>query len=57
MTPLSGVLLSVLLGAIPMALYAVVLTWFDRYEKEPWPLMFGVVLWGAVLAAASALIS
>ena len=56
MTPLSGVLLSVLLGAIPMALYAVVLTWFDRYEKEPWPLMFGVFLWGAVVAAGSALI-
>ncbi len=56
MSALSGLLLSVLFGVGPMALYAIILTWFDRYEKEPPWLMFGVFLWGAIIAAGSALI-
>ncbi len=51
-----GVLLSIFLGVVPMALYALVLTWFDRYEKEPPLLLFGVFMWGAIVAAGSALI-
>jgi len=51
-----GVLLSIFLGVAPMALYALALTWFDRYEKEPPLLLFGVFMWGAIVAAGSALI-
>jgi RsiW-degrading membrane proteinase PrsW (M82 family) len=49
-----GIILSIFLGLTPMALYAVVLTWFDRYEREPLWLMVAVFLWGAVVAAGSA---
>ncbi len=48
--------LSVLLGIVPMVIFAVVLTWFDRYEKEPPLLVIGVFLWGLIVAAGSALI-
>lgn len=51
-----GILLSLLFGVIPMVIYAAILTWFDRYEKEPPLLLFGVFLWGAIVAAGSALI-
>jgi len=53
---LFGIALSMLCGIIPMAIYATILTWFDRYEKEPVWLMLGVFLWGAIVAAGSALI-
>ncbi len=52
----SGIFLSVLFGIVPMAIYAAVLTVFDRYEKEPPLLMLGVFLWGFIVAAGSALI-
>jgi protease PrsW len=48
--------LSVVLGIGPMVVFAVVLTWFDRYEKEPPLLMIGVFLWGLIVAAGAALI-
>ena len=51
-----GIGLSTLLGIGPMTLYAVLLTFFDRYEKEPPLLMFGVFMWGMIVAAGSALI-
>lgn len=51
-----GILLAAFLGIIPMALYAVVFTWFDRYEKEPLWLMLAVFVWGAVVAAGSAFV-
>lgn len=53
---LLGILLAGFLGIVPMALYAVLVTWFDRYEKEPLWLMFAVFLWGAVVSAGSAFI-
>jgi RsiW-degrading membrane proteinase PrsW (M82 family) len=53
---LVGILLAVILGLLPMSLYAVVITWFDRYEKEPLWLMFAVFAWGAIVAAGSAFI-
>jgi RsiW-degrading membrane proteinase PrsW (M82 family) len=56
MNLLMGIALSLVLGIGPMALYAVMLTWFDRYEKEPPLLMFGVFMWGLIVAAGSALI-
>jgi protease PrsW len=56
LTIATGIVLSVLFGIVPMALYAAVLTVFDRYEKEPPLLMLGVFLWGLIVAAGSALI-
>jgi RsiW-degrading membrane proteinase PrsW (M82 family) len=44
-------------GFIPFAtalLFAYVLYWLDRYEKEPVLLLGGVFLWGAIVAAGSA---
>jgi protease PrsW len=35
-------------------LFAYILYWLDRYEKEPLLLLGGVFLWGAVVAAGSA---
>ncbi len=38
-----------------MALFfAYLLHWFDRYEREPFLLLFGVFLWGAIVSAGSA---
>jgi RsiW-degrading membrane proteinase PrsW (M82 family) len=51
-----GVILSVLFGVIPMALLAVILTLFDRYEKEPPWLLAGVFMWGAIVAAGAAFV-
>jgi RsiW-degrading membrane proteinase PrsW (M82 family) len=31
-----------------MLFYAVVFWWFDRYEKEPLPLLIAAFIWGAV---------
>jgi RsiW-degrading membrane proteinase PrsW (M82 family) len=53
---LIGILLAGFLGITPMAIYAIVITWFDRYEKEPLWLMIAVFVWGAVVAAGSAFI-
>ncbi len=53
---LIGLLFSAFMGLVPMSIYAVVMTWFDRYEKEPLWLMIGVFLWGAIVAAGSAFI-
>ncbi|MBI3761183.1 MAG: PrsW family intramembrane metalloprotease [Chloroflexi bacterium] len=51
------VLLSCLLGIVPMVVYAFVLWSFDRYEKEPWGLLLAAFLWGFVPSAAIALIA
>jgi RsiW-degrading membrane proteinase PrsW (M82 family) len=56
MAIVTGIVLSVLFGIFPMAIYAAILTLFDRYEKEPPLLMLGVFLWGLIVAAGSALI-
>ncbi|MDW8326791.1 MAG: PrsW family intramembrane metalloprotease [Anaerolineales bacterium] len=53
---LLGISLSTLLGLGPMMIYAFILTWFDRYEREPFWLMTVVFLWGAIVAAGSAFI-
>jgi RsiW-degrading membrane proteinase PrsW (M82 family) len=47
---------SFLLGFIPMLLFAWVVYWVDRYEKEPVILLSGVFLFGAVIAAGAAFI-
>jgi len=49
-----GLLLSILAGFLPMLLYAWLVYFMDRYEKEPGKLLGGVFLWGAVVAAGGA---
>ena len=47
---LLGIILSLLASGIATALYAWLVWWLDRYEKEPWWLLALVFLWGAVPA-------
>jgi protease PrsW len=51
-----ALILSFLLGFIPMLGFAAIIYWLDRYEKEPLLLLGGVFTWGAVIAAAGAFI-
>jgi RsiW-degrading membrane proteinase PrsW (M82 family) len=37
-------------GILPMVFYALILWWFDRYEKEPAGLLVAAFLWGAIPA-------
>lgn len=39
-----------------MLVFAYVVYWIDRYEKEPLTLLGGVFLWGAIIAAGAAFI-
>lgn len=50
------VLLILFLSFGPMILYAMALWWFDRYEKEPLPLLIAAFLWGAIPSIILALI-
>lgn len=43
-------------GFVPMFLFAYILYWLDRYEKEPLMLLGAVFLWGVVVAAGGAYI-
>lgn len=47
---------SILLSFGFALLYASILYWMDRYEKEPKKLLFGAFFWGAVIAAFVAMI-
>ena len=47
---------AILLSFIPAILYAWVIYWIDRYEKEPRVLLWGVFIWGAVVAAGASYI-
>jgi RsiW-degrading membrane proteinase PrsW (M82 family) len=51
-----NVLIAILAGLGLAVVYAFIVWWFDRYEKEPWPLLVGVFVWGAVPAVILALI-
>lgn len=53
---IAGVILSILVGFVPMLAFAYVVYWTDRYEKEPVALLGGVFLWGAIIAAGAAFI-
>lgn len=44
------------LSFVPAFIYASILYWLDRYEKEPKRLLFGVFLWGAFVATTGAII-
>jgi len=47
---LLGLLLALLVGVITTFLYAWLVWWLDRHEKEPWWLLALVFFWGAVPA-------
>jgi RsiW-degrading membrane proteinase PrsW (M82 family) len=49
-----GLIVSGFIGFAAALLFAYVLYWLDRYEKEPLLLLGGVFLWGAIVAAGSA---
>ena len=49
-------LISALAAVIPMAIYLVVIWWFDRYDREPFKLLLVNYMWGAVGAILFALI-
>jgi len=49
-----GTFLSLLAGILPMAIYAWMLYYLDRYEREPIKLLIIVFIWGAVIAAGAA---
>ncbi len=54
MDSFSGLLLSFLIGFLSMLLFAWIIYWADRYEKEPVKLVVLVFLWGAIIAAGGA---
>ncbi|AWV90100.1 PrsW family intramembrane metalloprotease [Bradymonas sediminis] len=47
-------IISLLLGFVPMFAYALFVYWLDRYEKEPKLLLGGVFFWGAFVAGLGA---
>ena len=47
----AGFTLSLILGYLPMLVFACIIYWFDRYEKEPIILLVLVFLWGSLIAA------
>jgi RsiW-degrading membrane proteinase PrsW (M82 family) len=47
-------LVSIFFGFIPMLLFAAVINWLDRYEKEPKILLGGAFLWGVLVAGGGA---
>jgi RsiW-degrading membrane proteinase PrsW (M82 family) len=51
-----GLIVSGIIGFGTALLFASILYWLDRYEKEPLLLLGGVFLWGSVVAAGSAFI-
>jgi RsiW-degrading membrane proteinase PrsW (M82 family) len=48
--------LSVVLSFVPAFVYAAIVYWLDRFEKEPARLLFGAFLWGAFVATGGAII-
>jgi len=50
------ILISVLAAVIPMAMYLVIIWWFDRYDREPFKLLLVNYMWGAVGAILFAVI-
>jgi len=51
-----GITISIMAGVLPMAFYAWVLYYLDRYEKEPLKLLVSVFLWGGIIAAGAAFV-
>ena len=51
-----GLLLSILWGFLPMIIFVLIVYSLDRYEKEPRSLIFGVFMWGLLVAGVGAFI-
>lgn len=51
-----GLFLSIFFGFAPIFLFACIIYWLDRYEKEPKRFLGAVFLWGAIFAAGAAFI-
>jgi len=51
-----GFIASIIIGFSTSLVFALILYWLDRYEKEPILLLGGVFAWGAVVAAGAAFI-
>jgi RsiW-degrading membrane proteinase PrsW (M82 family) len=49
-------LVSLFFGFVPMFMFAVLINWLDRYEKEPKLLLGAAFLWGVVIAGGGAFI-
>ena len=54
MNTATAVIVSIIVGFLPMLFFAWIVYWVDRYEKEPRLLLGVVFVWGAVLAAGAA---
>lgn len=52
-----GFAFSLLATAVPAALYALLIWWGDRYEKEPWGLLAITFVWGAAPAILISLLA
>ena len=57
MAVLIGLFLVFIFGIVPMVVYALILWWFDRYEKEPLGLLVAAFLWGGIPAIGFSLIA
>jgi len=51
------VVVSVVMGILPMVIYASILWWLDRWEKEPLHLLAAAFIWGFIPSALIALIA
>jgi len=51
-----GIIISFIIGFSSALLFAYILYWLDRFEKEPILLLGAVFLWGAVVAAGAAFV-
>jgi len=51
-----ALLVSLLFGFIPMFIFAAIIYWMDRYEKEPKALLGAAFTWGVVIAGGGAFI-
>lgn len=56
MTPFIALVASIIAAVIPTLTYTTLLWWFDRYEKEPLPLLTVAFFWGAIPAVIAAII-
>lgn len=54
---LFSILIAITAGLAPMIVYALIVWWFDRYEKEPWLLLLSMFVWGGAPAVLLALIT
>jgi RsiW-degrading membrane proteinase PrsW (M82 family) len=57
MDAVAAVVLALAAGVLPMVVYAFVLGWFDRYEKEPGGLLIAAFVWGAFPAVLFSLVT